>query len=453
MSHNNVNSNVDDSQGSFERETMMNDQNIIRAKPIVESTVTKELNSSEQTIGLPESVAGSLKVKTGETPVVKQFNLDKVLAFMVEKGASDVHLTVGAPVKFRLNGKLTPVTKFIMTEKEITNVLERILTPMQKETFEKTSELDFAYELETGERFRVNYFMQKNHMGAVMRHISTNIRSLEELKMPGQVARFADFPRGLVLVTGPTGSGKSTTLAAILDLINRKREAHIMTIEDPIEYIHEHKKSNVNQRQVGADTQSFAQALKHVLRQDPDVILVGELRDMETISIALTAAETGHLVLASLHTQSSAQTIDRIIDVFPPEQQSQVKTQLASTLQAVLCQTLLPTIDKQSRIVATEIMFVNSAVSNMIREGKSHQIYSALQAGKANGMHTMDQSLADLVNQQRITFEDSLEAVHEIKTFKTMINDSLKNDFSDNENENWSDMSNVDFDLYKAPGM
>ena len=255
----------------------------------------------------------------------------------------------------------------------------------------------------------MNVFFQRDSIGAVFRAIPTEIKGLPELGIPTVVGEFADYPRGLVLVTGPTGSGKSTTLAAIIDLINQRRSGHILTVEDPIEFVHRHKKSIVNQREVGSDTLGFAQALKHALRQDPDVILVGEMRDLETIATALTAAETGHLVLATLHTQDTSQTIDRIIDVFPAHQQQQVRVQLASTLQAVITQQLVETRDNTSRVPAVEVLIATPAIRNLIRDAKTHQITTALQAGGKFGMQTMDQSLAHLVRNHKITMAEALE--------------------------------------------
>jgi twitching motility protein PilT len=250
--------------------------------------------------------------------------------------------------------------------------------------------------------------------------IPYEIKPLESLGVPPSVANFSMLPRGFVLVTGPTGSGKSTTLAAIVDLANRQRRDHILTVEDPIEFLHRHQSSLVNQREVGEDTHSFASALKHALRQDPDIILVGEMRDLETISVALTAAETGHLVFGTLHTQDAAQTIDRVIDVFPTNQQQQVRVQLAGAIQGVVCQTLCKTLDGKGRAVATEVMVATPAIRNLIREGKTHQIYSAMQAGAQHGMHTMDQHLADLVNKGRISFETGLEKCHHIEDFNRL---------------------------------
>jgi twitching motility protein PilT len=269
-------------------------------------------------------------------------------------------------------------------------------------------------------RFRVNLYQQRESLGAAFRLIPYEIKPLEQLGVPPVVANFAGLPRGLVLVTGPTGSGKSTTLAAIIDLANRTRADHIMTVEDPIEFLHRHKRALVNQREVGEDTHSFAAALKHVLRQDPDIILVGEMRDLETISVALTAAETGHLVFATLHTQDAAQTIDRVIDVFPAHQQAQVRTQLAGALQGVVSQTLCKRADAPGRVVATEVLVATPAVRNLVREGKTHQIYSAMQAGAQQGMHTLDQHLAELVKAGRISYETGLERAHHAEDFNRL---------------------------------
>jgi twitching motility protein PilT len=284
-----------------------------------------------------------------------------------------------------------------------------ILTGEQWDRFERTHELDTSYSIEDVSRFRVNVYQQRGSVGGVLRTIPHNIRNLAELGLPPDIDRFAHLPRGLVLVTGPTGSGKSTTLASLLDVANKTRSAHIVTIEDPIEYLHTHKRSVVNQREVGEDTDDFATALRHVLRQDPDVILVGELRDLETTAVAITAAETGHLVLATLHTQSAAQTIDRLIDIFPAHQQQQIRAQLANCLQGVVTQALVPTRDGTGRTAVCEIMVVTPAIRNLIREGKVHQIYSMLQAGGKYGMVTMDMSLAQLVRAHRISLDVALE--------------------------------------------
>jgi twitching motility protein PilT len=302
----------------------------------------------------------------------------------------------------------------------IQTLLYAILTQRQRERFEAELELDFAYAVPGQSRFRVNMYRQRDAVGAAFRLIPFDIKPLEALGIPPSVSNFAMLPRGFVLVTGPTGSGKSTTLAGIVDLANRKRRDHIMTVEDPIEFLHQHKSCLINQREVGEDTHSFTNALKHVLRQDPDIILVGEMRDLETISVALTAAETGHLVFATLHTQDAAQTIDRVIDVFPPYQQQQVRVQLAGALQGVVSQTLCKTADGRGRAVATEVLVATPAIRNLIREGKTHQIYSALQAGARHGMHTMDQHLAEMVKAGRITYETALEKCNNVEDFNRL---------------------------------
>jgi len=348
-------------------------------------------------------------------------SIDDILARMVELNASDVHLTSGAPPMVRISGSLKPLEGFATQSPEpLRRMLYSILTQKQRETFEANLELDFSHAVRGLARFRVNLYQQRESVGAAFRVIPYEIKPLEELGVPAVVANFAGLPRGLVLVTGPTGSGKSTTLAAIVDLANRTREEHIMTVEDPIEFLHRHKKSLVNQREVGADTLSFANALKHVLRQDPDIILVGEMRDLETISVALTAAETGHLVFATLHTQDAAQTIDRVIDVFPAHQQEQVRTQLAGAIQGVVCQTLCKRADAPGRAVATEVLVATPAIRNLIREGKTHQIYSSMQAGAKQGMHTMDQHLAELVKEGKISYEVGLEKCHHAEDYNRL---------------------------------
>ncbi len=305
-------------------------------------------------------------------------NLAEVLEIMVGRGSSDLHLTAGAPPTIRINGELQPMVEYAtLSGEEVQRVMYALLTQTQRERFEEDLELDFSYALPNIARFRVNVYRQKDNIGAAFRVIPMEIKPLDDLGVPAVVANFASLPRGFVLVTGPTGSGKSTTLAALVDLANRTRRDHIMTVEDPIEFLHEHKSCLVNQREVGTDTTSFAQALKHVLRQDPDIILVGEMRDLETIQVALTAAETGHLVFATLHTQDAAQTIDRMIDVFPPHQQQQVRQQLAGSLQGVVCQTLCKTMDGRGRVVATEILTITPAVRNLIREGKASRSSSS----------------------------------------------------------------------------
>jgi twitching motility protein PilT len=348
-------------------------------------------------------------------------SLDTMLVAMIKAGGSDLHLTVGAPPTVRVSGHMRYLPDYPRLEPADTAMLVRAtLTEEQWAFFEEGHELDFAYSVDGLSRFRVNIYIQRGSCGAAFRAIPHDIKPLEELGVPESVAKFAGLHRGLVLVTGPTGSGKTTTLAALLDLANRTRSAHIITIEDPIEFLHHHKQCLVNQREVGADTDSFATALKHALRQDPDIILVGELRDLETTSTALTAAETGHLVLATLHTQSAAQTVDRVIDIFPPHQQHQVRAQLAAALQGVVTQALVPRADGRGRTIVTEIMFATSAIRNLIREGKNHQIPSFMQSGGRDGMLSFDQHLAERVRSQLITFELGLEMCHSPEDFQRL---------------------------------
>jgi twitching motility protein PilT len=349
-------------------------------------------------------------------------DLVTALAQVVYQGASDLHVTADAPPTVRVDGSLRPaVPGGAWSRGKVIAALKTLLSVEQAGQFDHEQELDFAYSLSPEYRFRVNYYQQRGNWGAAFRIIPTKIKTLKQLGIPEHIGDFAGLPRGLVLVTGPTGSGKSTTLAALIDLVNESRADHIVTVEDPIEFMHEHKRSIINQREVGADTQSFAVALKHVLRQDPDVILIGELRDLETISVALTAAETGHLVFATLHTQSAPGTIDRVIDVFPPHQQGQIRTQLAATLQGVVCQTLVPKANGVGRVVATEIMTITPAIGNLIREGKTYQITSAMQAGRDLGMHTMDQDLAELVNVGTISRKAAMEKVHDEEGFDRLV--------------------------------
>ncbi|MGK0714572.1 type IV pilus twitching motility protein PilT [Leucobacter sp. W1153] len=349
------------------------------------------------------------------------FVLDEALKYVADMQASDLHLAVGAPPVIRVDGQLLHMPGGFgrFTPETLREVLLPILTPDQRERLETDLELDLAYSAGGVGRFRVNMYWQRNSLGAAFRFIDNKIRTLDELGMPPQVRDFAYLPRGLVLVTGPTGSGKSTTLASLIDVVNTDLASHVMTVEDPIEFLHKHKKSIVNQREVGTDTHTFAAALKHVLRQDPDVILVGELRDLESISVALTAAETGHLVFATLHTVDAAQSIDRIIDVFPSHQQGQIRTQLSASLQGVVSQTLLRKVGG-GRVVATEVMKMTPAIAHLVREAKSHQIYSSLQSGAEYGMHTMDQSLADLVRKGIVTYDHAREKASDLKSFESL---------------------------------
>ena len=333
--------------------------------------------------------------------------LNDYLFDAMKAGASDLHITVGLPPMIRVHGKVQPLDYPPLTPNVAREIIYDILSNDQRQRLESEWELDFAYTLPRTARFRVNVYFQKGSMGAAFRTIPEKIKTFAELGLPKAIEQMADRPRGLVLVTGPTGSGKSTTLASMIDKINEERQEHIMSVEDPIEFLHTHKKCIVNQREVNQDTKSFAQALKHVLRQDPDVILVGEMRDLETIHLAISAAETGHLVFGTLHTQDAPQTVDRIIDVFPAHQQSQVRTQLANALQGIVTQTLIPKRDGKGRVVACEILVPTPGVRNLIREGKNHQIYSAMQTGGKFGMQTMDAALVELVRKNAISREEA----------------------------------------------
>jgi twitching motility protein PilT len=351
-----------------------------------------------------------------------QVPVSELLEIVLERGASDLHVTAGAPPTIRLHGDLIRLVDYpILSPRALQGMIYAILPQKMRERLEQELELDMSYALPGKARFRVNVYYQRDSIGAAFRLIPYEIKTVESLGLPSVVADLARYPRGFVVVTGPTGSGKSTSLAGMVDIVNRERSAHIMTVEDPIEFLHKHQQCIVNQREVGADTHSFAQALKHVLRQDPDVILVGEMRDLETISTAITAAETGHLVFATLHTQDAPQTIDRIIDVFPPHQQQQVRVQLATTLQGVVTQQLLQTADGRSRAVACEVLICTPAVRNLIREGKVHQIYSIMQAGGRFGMQTMDQALATLVKEGAISQQLAYERSHDPEELNRLI--------------------------------
>jgi twitching motility protein PilT len=351
-----------------------------------------------------------------------QVPVPELLEIVLERGASDLHLTAGAPPTIRLHGDLIRLVDYpILSPRALQGMVYAILPQKMRERLEGELELDMSYALPGKARFRVNVYYQRDSIGAAFRLIPYEIKSVESLGLPSVVSDLARYPRGFVVVTGPTGSGKSTSLAGMVDIVNRERSAHIMTVEDPIEFLHKHQQCIVNQREVGSDTHSFAQALKHVLRQDPDVILVGEMRDLETISTAITAAETGHLVFATLHTQDAPQTIDRIIDVFPPHQQQQVRVQLATTLQGIVTQQLLQTADGRSRAVACEVLICTPAVRNLIREGKVHQIYSIMQAGGRFGMQTMDQALANLVKEGKISQQLAYERSHDPEELNRLI--------------------------------
>jgi twitching motility protein PilT len=336
-------------------------------------------------------------------------NMHQLLKAMIEKGASDLHLTTGTPPQLRIDGKLHALKMPPLSPQDTKQLCYSVLTDAQKHRFEEGNELDLSFSVQRLSRFRGNVFVQRGNVAGAFRAVPFKILTFEELGLPPIVADLAKRPRGLVLVTGPTGSGKSTTLASIINKINEDRHEHIITVEDPIEYLHPHKGCVVNQREIGADTQDFKHALKYILRQDPDVVLIGELRDLETIEAALTVAETGHLCFATLHTNSAAQTINRIVDVFPPYQQSQIRQQLSFVLEGVMCQSLIPRANGPGRAMALEVMVPNPAIRHLIRDDKVHQIYSAMQVGQGKfGMQTMNQSLASLVQRRLITMDDAI---------------------------------------------
>ncbi len=337
------------------------------------------------------------------------YSLQELLKKMIDLDASDLHLTVGTQPVLRINGELMRVEGELLTPNELKKLCYSILTEAQKKKFEENWELDLSFGVKGLSRFRANIFMQRGVVAGAFRRIPFRVQTFEELGLPNIIKTLSDKPRGLVLVTGPTGSGKSTTLAAMIDKVNSEKKVHIVTIEDPIEYLHSHKEAMVNQREVNADTKSFARALKYILRQDPDVVLIGEMRDLETIEAALTVAETGHLTFATLHTNSAIQTINRIIDVFPPHQQSQIRAQLSFVLEGVICQQLLTRKDGKGRVMVCEVMIPNSAIRNLIREDKLHQIYSMMQAGQGeHGMITMTQSLYEVYSKGLITYEEAI---------------------------------------------
>ncbi|MBI5528081.1 MAG: type IV pilus twitching motility protein PilT [Deltaproteobacteria bacterium] len=349
-------------------------------------------------------------------------NLHQLLKAMIEKGSSDMHLTTGSPPQLRIDGKLIPLKLPPLTPVETKDLCYSVLTDAQKRRFEEENELDLSFGVKGLSRFRANMFMQRGAVSAAFRVIPFKIMSFQELGLPPIVYELTKKPRGLILVTGPTGSGKTTTLASIIDRINTERHEHIITIEDPIEYLHPHKNCIVNQREVGADTASFKKALKYILRQDPDVVLIGEMRDLETIEAALTIAETGHLAFATLHTNSCVQTINRILDVFPPYQQAQVRAQLSFVLEGVLSQQLIPRANTPGRILSLEVMIPNAAIRNLVREDKIHQIYSIMQVGQTKfGMQTMNQSLASLFVRRMISLDDAVGRSSDVEELKNLI--------------------------------
>jgi len=332
-----------------------------------------------------------------------------LLKIMVEKGASDLHITTGSPPQIRVRGQLYPIDAPVLDPKSTRELLYSVLTEAQKHKFEEEQELDLSFGIKGVARFRANIFIQRGALAGVFRMIPYEILSLDSLGLPPVVMKLTSLPRGLILVTGPTGCGKSTTLAACLDKINTERHDHIVTIEDPIEFVHKHKGCLVNQREIGADTKSFVNALKYILRQDPDVVFIGEMRDLETIQAALTISETGHLVFATLHTNSAVQTVNRVVDAFPAHQQSQVRAQLAFVLEAVIAQQLIPRLDGKGRVMSSEVMISTPAIRNLIREDKIHQIYSQMQVGQTkHGMQTMNQSLLNLYMRKLISLDDAL---------------------------------------------
>lgn len=349
-------------------------------------------------------------------------NLRVLLEEVIERGASDLHITAGERPKMRIDGEITNSNiEYVMNPKDTLQLAYSVLTENQKKRFEMEDELDFSFGIQNLARFRGNCFKQRGCVSMVIRQIPFNIKTFDDLKLPDVIRKMAERPRGLVLVTGPTGSGKSTTLAAMIDKINKERRGHIITVEDPIEFIHRHQGCIVNQREVGTDTKSFQASLKYALRQDPDVILVGEMRDLDTIQAALTISETGHLAFATLHTNSAAEAINRIIDVFPSHQQSQVRAQLAFVLEGIVTQTLLPKAKGRGRAMAAEILVVTPAVRALIRDDKIHQIYSTMQSGKKYGMQTMNDALYNLYMSREVNLDDCLRASHDHNEFLRMI--------------------------------
>ncbi len=358
----------------------------------------------------------------GRAPPAMGVNLRTLLEEMVTLGASDLHVVAGECPKLRIDGEITSArTGGVLGPKDTLQLAYSVLTENQKKRFEQDDELDFSFGIQSLARFRGNCFRQRGCVSMVIRQIPFSIKTFQDLGLPASIAKMAEKPRGLVLVTGPTGSGKSTTLAAMIDKINRERKGHIITVEDPIEFIHKHQGCLINQREVGTDTKSFANALKYALREDPDVILIGEMRDLETIQAALTIAETGHLAFATLHTNSAAEAINRIIDVFPSHQQSQVRAQLAFVLEGIITQTLVPRASGRGRAMAAEVLVVTPAIRALIRDDKVHQIYSSMQAGKKFGMQTLNDALYALYMSRDITLEEALRVTNSHDEFNRMI--------------------------------
>jgi len=377
------------------------------------------VNSS---VGSPGQEPPAAHPVVGRGPASLAVNLRVLLDEMVASKASDLHIVAGQPPKLRIDGEITnAATAAFLTTKDTVALAYSVLTEDQKKRFEQEDELDFSFGIANLARFRGNCFRQRGCVSMVIRQIPFDIKGFQELGLPPAIAKMAEKPRGLVLVTGPTGSGKSTTLAAVIDKINHERKGHIITVEDPIEFIHKHHSCLINQREVGTDTKSFANALKYALREDPDVILIGEMRDLETIQAALTIAETGHLAFATLHTNSAAEAINRIIDVFPPHQQSQVRAQLAFVLEGIITQTLVPRASGRGRVLAAEVLIITPAIRALIRDDKVHQIYSSMQAGKKWGMQTLNDSLYALYMGKEITADDALRVTSAPDEFLRMI--------------------------------
>jgi twitching motility protein PilT len=370
----------------------------------------------------PRVAEGAAKADPRHVAEGLKYNLQQLLRAMVEKGASDMHITAGTPPVLRIDGAVVPLKLPPLSKADAKQLCYEMLTDEQREMFEANNELDLSFPLRQVSRFRANLYVQRGAVAGAFRQIPFKVQTFEELGLPPVVAEIARRPRGLVLVTGPTGSGKSTTLASIVDRINSEQRVHILTIEDPIEYLHPHRLAIVNQREVGSDTASFKDALKYVLRQDPDVVLIGEMRSLETVEAALTIAETGHLVFATLHTNSAVSSINRIIDVFPAHQHSQVRAQLSFSLMAVMTQVLLPRASGPGRVLAMEVMLPNAAIRNLIREDKLHQIYSQMQMGQGtSGMQTMNQSLLHLCQRRVISIEQALEGSGDPDELRTML--------------------------------
>ena len=367
------------------------------------------------------AAAQAAAAASSPTAVPTSVKIETLLEACIKHGASDLHIQVGLPPILRIDGSLVPIPNTpILTTEIVDTLIFSTLDSMQRETLAKDKEFDYSFAFGEIARFRVNAFNEKGHLAAAFRLIPTKMPTIEELGMPQVISSFAEYPRGLVLVTGPTGSGKSTTLAAIINKINSEKSVHILTIEDPIEFTHKSKRSLVAQREVHYDTYSFSRALKSALREDPDVVLLGEMRDLETISAAMTIAETGHLVFATLHTNSAAQSVDRMIDVFPAEQQPQIRSQLAGILMAVCSQRLVPAIGG-GRVCAAEIMVANTAIRSIIREGKTHQLDTAIQTGASEGMQTMDRTLAKLVQQGTVTYDSAREYAVDVREFERIV--------------------------------